>query len=126
MNRAVIEDLRRIMIMTGEMSDLHLHNLQQWGKIVFDNYDKIELAYNLNPTDPKKYKELTGNDLTDVEKEAVPSYIAYTVVPKKGKRITQKKVEQALKSLQLWIRDIFWSNIHIKIFIKDKEYNGLT
>jgi hypothetical protein len=120
--REILDDLKKMMIMTGQMSDLHYKNLVQWGKIVFENYDSVEISYNINNTDPNKFKKLTGNALENYSQ----SFIRYKVIPKKGKRMLKKNAEQALNTLTLWIGDIFWTGIQVQIFIKDKEYKGLT
>jgi len=124
---AIIDDLRKMMIMSGKMSDLHYANLQGWGQLVFSDYESVEIEYDIKTTDPKKYRELTGHSLKSVdEKAAFGSTITYRVKTKKGKRITKKQAETALNSLKLWIGHLFWSDIQVQIFINKKEYKGLS
>ena len=120
--RATIDDLKNVMIMSGQMSELHYHNLQQWGRVVFNNYDSIEITYNINTTDPKTYNKLTDNELDKLDK----TFIHYSVKPIQGKRITKVRAEKAMDSLVKWIGDIFWNDIEVYITIGKKEYKGTT
>jgi len=115
-----INDIKRVMIMNGEMSDFHHNNLEQWGKIVFSNYDSIEIIYDIQTTDPKKFQELTNLNMEG----STSSTIEYKVIPNKGKRYLKKDMEIALNSLTQWVGSIFWSGIEITISVRDKKYIG--
>lgn len=51
MNQQVLEDLKRGVILTGRLSEVHVKTLKTAPFIFFDELEKVELSYDIN-TDP--------------------------------------------------------------------------
>ena len=51
MNQEMLEDLKRGIILTGRLSEVHIKTLKTAPFIFFDEVEKVEMSYDIN-TDP--------------------------------------------------------------------------
>lgn len=91
-----LEDLKKGMILSGRLSEVHLHNLKQYPFIAFDGLDSVEINYNLEP--------LMNNE--------DGSYFEYILKFKKG---TPKGIKEKANILASMVKVLLWSKIEIRI-----------
>jgi len=94
----ILEDMRKITMLTGEISDVHEKNLKQWPYILFDNVQEVEIKYDLTK---------------DRTKEVGQGYIQFDVTTD----LEQQHVEIKGDNLSKWARDMLWKEIEIRIKI---------
>jgi hypothetical protein len=110
-NRAegILEDMRKITMLTGEISSIHQESLQKWPYIVYDGVDSVEIKYDLT----KEYTQETGEGYVvfnvDGQKIDDNDFQAQGELGKQGQMIT------------LWVRDMLWSDIRVEIYINGKS-----
>ncbi|HUV84320.1 MAG TPA: hypothetical protein VMV86_01345 [Methanosarcinales archaeon] len=104
-----LEDMKKVAIMTGSLTDAHLLNLRNWIYILFADpeHEIIELDYNINGDEAHRN---SGN------------YIKYTLKSKSKKQMPKKDVEKAMKTLGDWVATLLWKDMAIEISINGKEY----
>lgn len=44
-----LKDLNKGMLLSGRLSEVHVHNLKQYPFLIFDNLESAEINYNLQP-----------------------------------------------------------------------------
>ena len=44
-----LKDLNKGMLISGRMSEVHIHNLKQYPFLAFENLDSVEISYNVQP-----------------------------------------------------------------------------
>ena len=107
-----LEDMKKLAIMTGSLTDPHLLNLRNWIYILFaePNHEILDINYSIDGDDSHRN---SGN------------FIKYTLrVDKRKKQMSEEAIEKAIEALSRWVGTLLWKNIAIKVLINDKEYLG--
>lgn len=104
---AMLEDMRKITMLTGEISSVHEESLQKWPYIIFDNVQNVEIKYDLT----KEYTQETGEGYVIYRLEIPPEN-----VPK------EEEFVKLCKILTSWVRDMLWDDIKVDISTSIRGY----
>lgn len=92
--KEILDDMRRITMLTGEISSVHEESLKKWPYIVFDSVDSIEIDYNLS----KDYTQTQGEGYVDFKIQSDSD---------------QGFIKMRCENLTNWVRDMFWQEIKV-------------
>lgn len=102
----ILEDMRKITILTGTISKIHEQSLSKWPYIVFDEIGSLEVDYDLGN------KDRNGANFVNF----------YITSSKEEHEDANKRCE----TLTSWVRDMFWKDIDVNVFINEKNiYSNL-
>lgn len=101
--REIIEDMKNITMLTGEISSVHLVNLKKWPHIVFNNITGLEIKYDLTKDRTKETGEGFVEFYVEIENEEIEDF------------------DKRCSFLAMWVRDMFWSEIRVSVFFNGKE-----
>jgi hypothetical protein len=104
---AILEDLRKITMLTGELSSVHQESLQSWPLILFDDVKNVEIKYDLTKDRIKEVGE--GYIYFDIETNEKYEF----------KDECEKEIERS-KILVDWVRDMFWPEIFVRVTINNR------
>lgn len=109
----VVADHRKMLIVSGNLSDFQLENLKKWPFVIFGkDLKKAEIAYNfkMDTIDEVNAKELEAGSVEfDLyfNKEQEKEYIAASVF-----------------YLELWSKFLFWKDTQVTIKIEGKKWEA--
>jgi hypothetical protein len=105
--KEILDDMRKITILTGEISKIHEQSLKKWPYIVFDNLKDVEINYDLTKN---RYQD-SGANLVEF----------YLFMPKEFENTALiENFTERCEALKEWVVDMFWSDIETRIYV-----NGL-
>lgn len=96
-----LEDMRKITMLTGQLSSVHEKTLKTWPMILYDCVGEIQIKYDLT----KEYTQEVGE-----------GYIKYYVDLEK----VPEGIKEKSKHLVLWSRNVFWNDIKIEVYINNE------
>lgn len=96
-----LEDLTKLVMFTGRVSEVHLENLKRFPFIFFNNIVDAELNYSIETTDKAK-----------------SSIFSYTLsMPWEF----NDNLDKRYKALESAVRSLFWKEVKIELKINDVE-----
>ena len=100
----MLEEHKKMLIMTGNLSDFQLNNLKTWPFIVFDDVSKVEIEYD--------FSEILKDDLG----EAIEGIGAGKVIF----NLSAAKVptEEQIGNLRTWTKFLFWKDTEVEVNLK--------
>jgi len=101
--KAILEDMRKITMLTGDISTIHQQSMTKWPYLAFEGVDEVEVRYDLT----KDYTLETGEGYVHFHLTVQPEYLEPDLL------------EKRCESIVLWVRDMFWSEIRVKIFFNE-------
>jgi len=105
----ILEDMRKITMLTGELSSIHELNLKKWPYVAFEGVEKSEVDYDLSK---------------DYTKEVGEGYVHFylTIYPEHE---DQKLLKERCDQVTQWVRNMFWEEINVTVFFnKVKQYSN--
>lgn len=108
---AMLDDMRKITMLTGEISSVHQESLQKWPYIVFDDVEGVEVKYDLTKTTMKS----AGQNLVE-----------FFITMPKGyeKKGVIENFDARCRNLVSWVWQMFWVDIKVMVFINgEKRYS---
>lgn len=106
----IVEDHKKMLIMTGNLSDFQLENLKKWPFIVFDK----ELAQCSIDYDFTK--------MVDDREELAAGAITYNFDFKKNAKLDREETKKKLEMLSLWTRFLFWKDTKVNFKRAGKKW----
>ena len=103
--QAILDDMRRITILTGEISSVHEASLLKWPYIIFDNINDVKINYDLS----KVTFQYLGKNLRE-----------FHIHKSQDKLLSQEELDKRSNILKTWAEDMFWPNIEIKVYINEE------
>ena len=103
-----LEEHRKMIANSGNLSDFHLAQLKNWPYVVFDNLESVDLKYDF--ADMMK-ADVEGSDIK--VKMNHPGKVEYDFYFKKNTRIKKDDFAKRLDILEKWIHSIFWTNTKV-------------
>ena len=67
----IVEDMRKLTMLTGQLSSVHEETLYTWPLILFDNIENIEIKYDLT----KEYTQEAGEGYVIYKLDILPENI---------------------------------------------------
>jgi len=106
----VVDDHKKMLIMTGNLSDFQLDNLKKWPFIVFDeSLEKVEINYDFTK-------------LVAEQEELSPGRIAFNFEFKKNTKLNRDETKEKLKMLTLWTQFLFWKDTKVEFQRAGKKW----
>jgi hypothetical protein len=106
----VVDDHKKMLIMTGNLSDFQLDNMKKWPFILFDeNLEKVEINYDFTK-------------LVAEAEELSPGRVSYNLEFKKGIKLNRDETKEKLKMLTLWTRFLFWKETKVEFQRAGKKW----
>jgi len=105
-----LEDMKKLAIMTGSLTDIHLVNLRNWIYVIFSEptHRIDELEYNING---------------DAGHRNSGNYIRYTLTTdRRKKQMSEDEVDAAMNTLCRWIGTLLWVDMPVEVIINNKAY----
>lgn len=100
----MLEEHKRMLIMTGKLSDFQLENLKKWPFIVFDSVDKVEIEYDFSETK----KDSDSDEVYGICAGKVVFNLEATEPPKKNQ----------IDTLKQWTKFLFWKDTKVEVNLK--------
>lgn len=111
MSEAKIAEHRRMVVMTGNLSDFQIKNLRTWPYVVFEkqNIEKVEVDYNFTK-DAEDGEELNAGSVTyNFQFKVEPGY-------------SKEELKKRLDALEAWVKHLFWSDTEVNFKKKGKKW----
>ena len=97
----IVDDHKKMLIMTGNLSDFQLDNLKKWPFILFDKeLDRVSVKYDFTKT--------VAN-----EEELSAGLVTYDFEFKKNTKMSREETKKKLDLLTLWTRFLFWKETKV-------------
>lgn len=97
----MIDDMRNITMLTGQISIVQEKTIKTWPSVAYDDVVGVEIKYDLTK---------------DYVKENGEGYVKYYINTKN----IPEDAEKRSKFLAHWIRDLFWKEIKIEVYLNEK------
>jgi hypothetical protein len=108
--QTVIDEHKKMLIMTGNLSDFQLQNLKTWPFIVFDKeLEKTEIKYDFTKLVAEK-EELAAGSVT------------YDFAFKKDTKLDRAETKKKLEMLKLWTQFLFWKDTTVQFTRAGKKW----
>lgn len=100
-NEKLIDDHKKMLIMTGNLSDFQLENLKKWPFIVFnEKLEKCSVHYD--------FTKVVSN-----EEELSPGSVTFDFEFAKNTKLDKAEAKKKLDALTLWTRFLFWKETQV-------------
>lgn len=101
--KGILQDLKNITMLTGEISTVHEQSFKRWPYIAFEGVGDVEIKYDLSK---------------DYIKEVGEGYVEFylTVSPDESK---QKMIDTRGEAIAGWVRDSLWNDIKVSVFFNN-------
>lgn len=105
----IVEDMRNLTMLTGQLSSIHEETLYTWPLILFDNVQNVEIKYDFT----KDYTQEVGE-----------GYVIYSVDVSDDTKYTEEEFTKRGEILTGWVRDMLWNNIKVEVSTKTMGYTN--
>jgi hypothetical protein len=106
----VVDDHKKMLIMTGNLSDFQLDNLKKWPFILFDQeLEKVEINYDFTKLIAEK-------------EELSPGRVSFNFTFKKNTKLSRDETKKKLELLTLWTRFLFWKETKVEFQRAGKKW----
>lgn len=105
----IVEDMRKLTMLTGQLSSIHEETLYTWPLILLDNVQNVEIKYDIS----KDYTQEVGE-----------GYIIYSVDISEDTKYTEEEFAKRGEILTGWVRDMLWNNIKVEVSTKTMGYTN--
>lgn len=106
---SIIEEHKKMVIMTGNLSDFQLKNLKTWPFLLFENLESVEITYD--------FTKLVGE-----QEELAPGTVQFDFYFKEKTKFNIEEVKKQLSTLSLWTKFMFWKETKIKFLKSGKKW----
>jgi hypothetical protein len=106
---SIIEDHKKMVIMTGSLSDFQLQNLKTWPFLLFDQLETAAITYD--------FTKLIGE-----QEELSPGTVQFDFKFKEGTKLERDHTKKQLETLSLWVRFMFWKETKVKFLKSGKKW----
>ena len=106
---SIIEDHKKMVIMTGKLSDFQLDNLKTWPFLLFDDLESVEITYDFTK-------------LIAEQEELSPGTVQFNFKFKKETKLDRDQAKQQLDTLSLWTRFMFWKETKVRFLKLGKKW----
>lgn len=105
----IVDDHKKMVIMTGNLSDFQLENLKKWPFLLFDDLEAVELTYDFTKL------------VAEVE-ELSPGTVQFNFKFKKGTKLDRAHTKKQLETLTLWTKFLFWKETEVRFLNSGKKW----
>lgn len=106
----IVDEHRKMVMMTGNLSDFQLENLKKWPFIVFETgLEKANITYDFTK-------------LVAEEESLSPGVVQYDFHFKEGTKLNRADVKKRLEHLKTWVKFMFWKETEVRIMKDGKKW----
>jgi len=105
----IIEDHKKMVMMTGNLSDFQLNNLKTWPFLLFDSLESAEITYDFTK-------------LVAESEELSPGTMQYNFKFKKDTKLDRERTKKQLETLSLWVKFMFWKETEVRFLRAGKKW----
>lgn len=105
----IVEDMRRLTMLTGQLSSVHEETLYTWPLILFDNIQNVEIKYDLS----KDYTQEVGE-----------GYVIYNLDILPENDLEEEDFTRRCEMLTSWVRNMLWKDIKVEVETRLKGYTN--
>ena len=106
---SIIEEHKKMVIMTGSLSDFQLENLKKWPFILFEDLEKAEITYDFTK-------------LVAEQEELSPGTVQFDLKFKKDTKLDREYTKKQLDTLTLWTKFLFWKETEVRFLNSGKKW----
>jgi hypothetical protein len=107
----IVEDMRKLTMLTGQLSMAHEESLYAWALILFNDVENVEIKYDLTK---------------DYTKEVGEGYVIYNLDIPVDKIPKEEEFHKRCEILARWVRDMFWNEIKVEVQTKLCGYSNTS
>lgn len=108
-----VEEHRKMVLMSGKISEFQLENLKKWPFITFGrNLDKIEIEYDFTTSKDEKSESM----------EVCAGYVTYNFHFNENFNMSRDDILARLSSLTVWVKYLFWKDTEVKFKKEGKSW----
>jgi len=117
MSDNIIEEHKKMVVMSGKISDFQLNNLKHYPFIILGDYIKnIKIDYSFT-------KSGSGVESDDLKTEEVyAGEIRYDFSFNKEPEYTEEELTNRLDQLISWVKHLFWTDTAVKFYKDGKKW----
>lgn len=106
----VVDEHKKMLIMTGNLSDFQLDNLKKWPFIIFDKeLEEVKINYDFTK-------------LVAEQEELAPGRVEFDFYFKKNTKLNRDETKKKLEMLSLWTKFLFWKETGVEIKRSGKKW----
>lgn len=105
----IVEEHKKMVMMTGSLSDFQLENLKKWPFLLFDDLEEVKVNYDFTK-------------LISEEEELSPGVVEYDFKFKKNTKLDRNNTKKQLDTLTLWTKFLFWKETEVKFLHAGKQW----
>ncbi|HBI01429.1 MAG TPA: hypothetical protein DDY18_07375 [Flavobacterium sp.] len=109
--QSIVDEHRKMVIMTGNLSDFQLENLKNWAFLIFDK----EVLVNAKIT-------YDFTKLVAEEESLSPGAVQYDFYFKPGTKLNRADVKKRIEHLRMWVKFMFWKETEVRILKEGKKW----
>lgn len=100
----MLQDHRKMLIMSGNISDFQLDNMKKWPFILFSEVEEVRLDYD--------FSEKVLNQDGEMSENIGSGSVIYKI---KVKNKEEEQLETSIKNLSEWTRFLFWNETKVEV-----------
>lgn len=106
----ILEDMRKLTMLNGEISSIHELNLKKWPFVAFEGVESSEVDYDLT----KDTIVAKGEGFVEFKLAIEPM-------------AENSLMKQRCETITAWVRDMFWPEIRVSVFFNGiEQYSDST
>ena len=107
--QSIIEDMKKITILTGEISNVHEKSLLTWPYVVFDRVKNVEIKYDLSKT---------------AHSDQGYNVVEFFIMMEEEDKQNIDNFEKRCDTLKEWTESMLWSGIEVWVHINETSELG--
>lgn len=104
--QTIVDEHRKMVMMTGNLSDFQLENLKKWPFLLFDGLEKVKVDYDFTK-------------LIAEQEELSPGMVTYNLhMNSNAPSLTEEVKGKKIEILTNWTKFLFWKETSVRINFK--------
>lgn len=117
----IIQEMARLTILSGRVSDVQLKNIKTFPLIFFDNVSEVKIDYDLSHK--ADVTEDDANNKLVINKPTTNHYVAYYLELDEA---SNEDLDKRFKALEESVRTLFWKDVSVEVYFNNKiKYKSL-
>ena len=112
----MMEDHRKMVITTGNLSIFQLNNLKMFPRVIFNDIIITRTRINYD------FEESTTNEEGNVEKRIYEGKVIYDLYFDEEPFYLENDLNKRLKDLEQWVKHLFWQDTEVEILKEGKKW----
>jgi len=109
-NEGKIAEHRKMLILSGNLSNFHTENLRMFPQVVFNNIDKFSVDFNFY-----RYNEAG-------DREVCAGRVSYDISFKESPETSEDELKKRGEALKFFVRSLFWQDTKVTITREGSEW----